>query len=1517
MQGDRSAEFESARENARAPANRDKLLKLMLAYEAKQQNSRHNDISARGALEEFSPLSYGQERLWFLQQLGLVGTAYNMPMALHLSGRLNVTSLQRAFSEIVRRHEILRTRILSKDGIPYQVIDPPTSLVLHHEDLSAILDRDQREHELQLLVRREQLRYIDLRSDPVLRVAVIKLSETEHALIILVHHISCDGWSLGIIHRELTSLYNSYSTTLTATLPSLPIQYADYAAWQRKFLQGKTFDQHIDYWRQKLKGIPPQLTLPTDRPRPNVESFKGSMYGFEIPEGVTLGLRELARRHKGTLFMSLLAAYQIFLSRLSGMTDIVVGSPHAGRVHAKTEGLIGFFINMLVLRTTLDSKDSFADVLDRVVNTTLEAYTHQAVPIERLVAELRPERTLTHQPLFQVTLALQNFPKEDLTLTDMEWSRITLEHQTTRFDITLHVIEVGDSLTAHFEYASDLFDRATIQRFAQQFSILLRGIVDTPETPVSRLPLLEAAEYEQIVVDWNQTAHDISDSGFVHTLFSQQAARTPQAPALLHLGNSLSYRSLEEYSNQLAHKLIRHGVGPEVVVGIFMGRCTEQIVSLLAILKAGGAYLPLEPSYPHYRLQHMLSETGAPLVITTEQLSPSLPHCASKVLALSIESLRREELPRSTPQTAVSPQNLAYIIYTSGSTGLPKGVLVEHAGIVNYIRWATQTYTASAAGTIPVSSPLVFDATATSLFCALLTGRTAILTADGHELEDLESLLHDGQTVEFIKVSPAHMQALGPRLKSHRSTSKLRSVVVGGDALSATTVTSWRNAWPDVRIFNQYGPTEAVVACTAYELPFRDAIPAVVPIGRPNWNVRVYVLDKELQPVPIGVTGVLHIAGSQVTRGYIRRPDVTAARYLPDPFGAVGSRMYCTGDLVRYRIDGNLEFLGRTDHQVKIRGYRIEVGEIEAQLRHFQQVRDAIVLAREDVPGERRLVGYVVGEMPKGSENDQEQSLVDLRVESVSDWQTVHDDTYERSLIDEPNFVGWNSSYTGQPIPEQEMLEWLSCTVDRIRALKPKRVLEIGCGVGLILRELAPQCETYVGTDFAASAITRLRRWASDRPQYRHVELLTCAATDTGELMNGQFDTIVLNSVVQYFPDFEYLKNVLKVSVRLLSPGGKIFIGDVRHLGLLNVFHNAVQLGRAAASVSAGQIRRRVARAVSQEKELVILPSAFFRLKQDIPEIGAVIPQIKRGIASNELTRHRYDVVLYTRDNRASPGPCDSFDWNTQVGSFSELHTLLGKRQASLTWITSIPDSRLEREMAAHRLVDVSDERSEIGSLRRRLSTQQLNAIEPEDVWQFAEAHGYSVLVRPGTLGTFDAMFGAEKDTELAMEICSQPLSLAPSDLQANDPLENVFRQQLVPRLREYLKDRLPEYMIPTSWIVLKQFPLTSNGKVDRSALPSPQSRPDELGEYIPPRTELERSLVDIWSQLLRVDQIGIQDNFFELGGHSLLATRVVTHISHTLDVDLPLRVLFEKPTIEALCDHIAQQIATEVSMEG
>jgi amino acid adenylation domain-containing protein len=914
--------------------------------------------------EQLIPLSFAQQRLWFIDQLEPGNTVYNVPVAVSLKGSVNVTAFQQSLDELIRRHESLRTRFATVNGQPVQVIEAGAAINLSVLDYSE-LNEDEQQQQVRQHTAHETATAFDLSHGPLLRAKLLRLSADEHVLLMTMHHIVSDGWSMGILIREVAALYEAFSRGEASPLPELAIQYADFAVWQREWLEGEVLEKQLGYWREQLGGAPPVLELPTDKGRPAVQSFKGAVHGFELGEELRRGLEALSRREGATLFMTLLAAFQSLLHRYTNQDDIVVGADVANRNRAETEGLIGFFVNMLVLRTDLSGDPSFRELIGRVRETALGAYAHQDVPFEKLVEELQPERDMSRSPLFQVVFVLQNAPMPNLELPGLTLSPVDVDSSTTHFDITLTMEETEHGLSAWIEYNTDLFEETTIRRMQQHLETLLRAVIVNPEQRVSQIPLLGVTERRQLLHDYNQTATDFPRHSSIHQLFEQHASDTPDAVALIFNEQSLSYRELNERANQLAHHLRKLGVEVETPVAVCVERSIELIVGLLAILKAGGVYVPLDPAYPLERLSLMLDEVQPPVLLTQEHLADELPATWAHVLSLDTDWEMIEQESTANVDLRSDSRQLAYIIYTSGSTGRPKGVGVSHRNVVRLVRNTTYAEFSSTETFLQLA-PISFDASTFEVWGSLLNGaRLVVMPPEQPSLEELADVIRrSGVTTLWLTAGLFH-QIVDTHLSA---LSGLHQLLAGGDVLSVRHVERVLRALPQVRLINGYGPTETTTFACCHVMGAGAAggaaeVGATVAIGRPIANTEVYVLSEDLQPLPVGVAGEFYIGGEGLARGYLNRPELTAERFIPNPFSTeLGARLYRTGDVVRYLSDGNIEFLGRQDTQVKVRGYRIELGEIEAVLLAHASVREAVVVAREEAAGDKRLVGYLVSE---------------------------------------------------------------------------------------------------------------------------------------------------------------------------------------------------------------------------------------------------------------------------------------------------------------------------------------------------------------------------------------------------------------------------------------------------------------------------------------------------------------------------------------------------------------------------
>ena len=1512
-------------------------------------------VSREGIL----PLSFAQQRLWFMDKLVPNNPFYNVPAAVRMAGAIDFEALQQSFNEIVRRHEALRTTFAAANGQPVQNIAAAFDVPIALLDLRN-LPPAKREFEADRLIVEEAQRPFDLAAGPLLRVTLLQLNEAEYLLVLNMHHIVSDGWSLGVLVRELGALYPAFCSRKPSPLRPLSIQYADFARWQRDRLQGDVLETQLSYWRRQLDNVS-MLNLPTDRPRPAIQTYRGKRLFLQLPKQLSEALEAFSQRAEVTLFMTMLAAFQTLLFRYSQQSDIAVGTPIANRNRSEIEALIGFFVNSLVLRTDLSGNPTFPELLNRVKEVALGAYAHQDVPFEKLVEELHPDRALNQNPLFQVVFALQNAPADKLELPGLTLKPQQLDAGTARFDLEFHLwersssrapltpdnklwVDCADGISGFVIYSADLFDEATIVRMLGHFETLLSSIVANPDRPIENLEILTELERELLLVEYNKTHVNYPKNLCVHQLFEIQVSRTPDAVALVFGEKQISYRELNIRSNKLARYLQKIGVGAEVLVGICVERSLDTIIGMLGILKAGGAYLPLDPNYPRDRLKLMLADARVPVAIARREFQLEANSEISEsgeiynpilVYLDEIWQIVDRESP-DNPIAPVAAANLVCAIYTSGSSGLPKAVQIEHRNLLNLIFWHQQEFAISAGDRTSQIAGIAFDAFGWEIWPYLAAGASIYFADDDIRKSPemlREWLLSNEITVSFLP-TPLAEQVL---LLDWPPNSALRILLTGGDKLR-----QYPSAKHPFQVVNNYGPTENTVVATSGTIPVREGADAAPAIGRAIANVQVYVLDKHLQPVPAGVAGELYLGGCGVARGYLNRPELTKEKFILNPFAVnselgypiENSKLYKTGDFVRYRNDGNLEFLGRLDEQVKIRGFRIELGEIESALAQHPAVQQTVVTACPNGDGEKRLVAYIVQHPESNIAGETE--IEQLQAEQILQWQMLYAETYQQSALAKPaptgatptkriapdptfNIAGWNSSYTGEAIAPEQMRQWANNQAAEILKLQPDRVLEIGCGTGLLLFQIAPHCTQYCATDFSPQSIASIQQHKGDR-SLANVTLLQKMAADFEGIETAAFDAVIINSVVQYFPSIDYLLQVLEGAVKAAVPGGFIFIGDVRSLPLLAAFHAAVELYRSPPAATLEQLRQRVQMQIFQETELVIDPEFFKALKHRFPQIYSVEIQLIRGEFYNELTQFRYNAILHLAGEIDSENPPSvppllrggrreekeiwlNWDAGKEDLTVAKVRQILVKNQPDILGISNVPNARVVAAVQAAEWLSDSSRFKTAFQLQKALEELLNLGIEPE-IW-YALDVPYAVNIswsNSSSQGCYDVVFvRPEARSFIREKTVSRP---RPWHSYTNNPLQAKAARKLIPQLQAYLAAKLPEYMVPAAFAVLSSLPLTPNGKVDRRALPAPEPiKLESAGSYAAPQTATQQVLAKIWMEVLGIKRAGIRDNFFELGGHSLLATQLVSRVRDACGVELPLRSVFEAPTIAELSE--------------
>ncbi|MCB8765707.1 amino acid adenylation domain-containing protein [Planktothrix agardhii 1029] len=1422
------------------------------------------------------PLSFAQQRLWFLDQLQPNSALYNIPMVLRLQGNLNQGALEQSLWSICDRHEVLRTNFVTINGQPTQIIQT-TRETISVVDLQDLPIQEQAEKTEQLK-QKQATQPFDLAKESLIRITLVVLSETEHLLLVCMHHIISDGWSIEVFIHELTTLYNAYAQNQPANLAPLPIQYADFAIWQRQWLQGDVLQTQLNYWRNQLADAPALLSLPTDHPRPAVQSFVGAYQEFSLSPALSQALTELSRKQGVTLFMTLLAAFDALLYRYTGSSDILVGTPIANRNRGEIEGLIGFFVNTLVLRTDLADNPSFSQLLTRVREVAMDAYAHQDLPFEMLVEALQPERDLSHTPLFQVAFVLQNTPKSEIEMTGLKVTDLPLENTTAKFDLTLAMVHTDNALKGVWEYNTDLFDSGTIERLAGHFVNLLAGIVANPQAQISQLPLLTEVEQQQLLIEWNNTQVDYPQIKCIHQLFEEQAERTPDAIAVVFENQQLTYAELNGRANQLAHYLQSLGVVADQLVAICVERSLEMIVGLLAILKAGAAYLPIDSDYPQERISFMFQDTQVKILLTQESLLVSLPNHQAIVVCLDKDWEQINQASQENLNSAVSAENLAYVIYTSGSTGTPKGVIVTHQAVnrlvlnTNYIQFTPDDCVVQA-------SNIAFDAATFEIWGALLNGAKIIILAKSVLLSPQEfalSLKENQISVLFLTTALFNQLAnLVPQ-----AFSGLRCLLFGGEAVDPKCAQEVRSKGAPQRLLHVYGPTENTTFSSWYLVEDLPATATTIPIGKAIANTQIYLLDKNLQPVPIGVSGELYLGGAGLARGYLHRPELTAEKFIPNPFepldkgGEQPSKLYKTGDLARYLPDGNIEYLGRIDNQVKIRGFRIELGEIEAVIGQNEDVQSACVIAREDNPGDKRLVAYVVPQQ-KNQPNKkppfpyvvaQQKNLKsskkpeNLSTDKVELWPSIA----EYYVYDDLLYYAMTN--------DQRRNDSYKVAINQL--VKDKIVVEIGTGKDAILSRFCVE-----GGAKKIYAIERNEETCHQAlAQIKKLGLadkITIIHGDANLVEIPELADVCVSEIVGAIGGSEGAAIIINNTRRFLKPDG-LMIPERSVTKMAVVTLPDEILHHPQFSQTPAYYTQKIFEQVGYPFDLRVC--------------------IKKFPQANVLST--VDVLEDLNFNEyISPEFCHEVNFEIQKN---------GRMDGFLVWLNLHTIAGEEIDILKHEYcwlpvyfpVFEPSIKVESGDIIKAVCERTLceNNLNPDYA---IKGH---LLKKNGEIINFEYVSYHYKNNFRQRPFYQR---LFPN----YDEVNNNYSDRLGQSLKANLKKLLPDYMVPSAFVVLDAFPLTPNGKIDRRALPAPDL--EGKGEYIAPRNPIEKKLAQIWAEVLKLERVSIEDNFFELGGHSLLATQVISRCQEAFEIALPLRYLFESPTIAQLSAVILKELQT------
>ncbi|GAB3742807.1 hypothetical protein GCM10027598_75190 [Amycolatopsis oliviviridis] len=1433
------------------------------------------------------PLSPLQEGLFFHSSYNSDRVdIYTIQEAIDFDHRLDLDRLRSAVAALLHRIPSLGAGFTS-EGLrgPVQFVaagvDPPLSEV----DLSA-LPEDERRARLDELMAEDRATRFDLGTPPLFRLKLVRLGDGRDRVVLNRHLLLWDGWSAWLFIEQLFALYDLGGDD--RTLPAAG-SYADFLRW----LDRQDIEAATEAWREALSGLAePTVVGPEGR---DLVPATPVNLDTVLPGDLGRGLREQARRHGLTVNSVLNAAWGLVLSTMTGRHDVVFGAAVAGRPAAvpEIENTIGLFLNTVPTRVKLGAGESVLDLVRRLQSERMDLTPYEFMSLGVL------QREAGHRVLFDTLFVLRNADGDERRDGLRHRHGITglLNIDATHYPLTL-VVTPGEEIRITLSYRDDVIDADEAASVLGRFTSLVTQIVGDPAKPVAALATVSAEDRAALEAGWAEAEHPVIEDT-IADLLAAQAERTPDATAVVFGDEQLTYAGLDARINRMARLLLAKGAAPEQVIALGLPRSIDMVVALFAVLRTGAAYLPLELDYPADRLAVMLEDARPLCLVSTKDVSATLPDATPRVLVDDHEDrafgggpISDAERPLFARGRADRLEHPAYVIYTSGSTGKPKGVVTPYRGLTNM---QLNHQGAIFAPAIAAAGGRRLRIAHTVSFAFDMSWEELLWLVEGHEVHVCDEELRrdaralvaycDEHEVDVVNVTPtyAHLLIEEGLLEGHRPA----LVLLGGEAVSESVWNRLRDT-EGTYGYNLYGPTEYTINTLGGGTTDSDT-PTV---GKPIWNTRAYIVDAWLRPVRDGVAGELYIAGEGLARGYLGRPGLTAERFVADPFVPGGGRMYRTGDLVRRRADGNLDFLGRTDDQVKIRGYRVELGEIETALSRYPEVAQAAVIARPDpsAPGLQRLIGYVVPAELSGD------ARAEAEADQVGEWQQIYSDEYTEipTALFTEDFAGWDSSYDGDPIPLEHMREWRRATVDRIAELKPERVLEIGVGTGLLMGQIAPLAREYWGTDLAAPVIAKLNRELEQDPELAaKVNLRAQPAHVFDGLPAGRFDTIVINSVIQYFPSVDYLTDVLTKAIGLLAPGGALFVGDVRNLRLARAFHTAIQLTRADATSDVAQVRRAIERGAALEKELLIDPDYFTALAGRLPSVAAQV-RIKRARLHNELSRYRYDAILIKEPaGTLSVAQAPRLLWD-EVGSLAALEErLIGTETLR---VSRIPDARQTSEVEATRALDAGAPLIDVLDLFRAPA-----GIEPEDVHELGDRQGFRVYCTWSADGAFEAVFVHKGQPDALVAGVHQPVSAGTNLAKyATSPTAARGGGELVQRLRDRLKTELPDYMVPAAFVTLGALPLTDNGKLNTRALPE-ADQAVRLAESRPAETAGEETLCALFAEVLGLDGVGVEDNFFDLGGHSLLATRLISRARTELGAELAIRDLFEAPTVAEL----------------
>lgn len=1390
--------------------------------------------------------------------------SFNESNVIRLDGELDRAALKSALADLVTRHPALRSTF-SEDGTT-QFFHPSTSTVeVMEHDFSDITGSPSSHLPLSLIKKAESSIPFDLTNGPLLRIHLVKLGSNRHEVVFTAHHMICDGWSFGMILAELASAYNARKA---GKLPRLApaMSFAEYARREQANVNSPETTEAENYWISQFSEGSPVLDLPTDYPRPAMKTYAGAMESITLDASRYERLKKASPKLGGTLFATLLATFATLLHRLSGQEDVVIGVPAAGQTRIGRDELVGHCLNFLPLRLRPHAERSFNGFASEVKEQVLEAYDYQNYTFGSLLGKIKVERDSSRVPLVSVIFNIDKSGIDQIHLDGLKMDYETNPKQFVNFDLFFNLVQTDSRLVVECEYNTGLHNKETIRTWLASFEQIIESVIQNESGSLQDLDILPSGD-RAILDQWNATSAATPSTPSIHRYFEEQVDRNPQGIALRAGERSFTYQELDRHANALAQTLIGNGVTRESLVAICAERRAETLVSILAVLKAGGAYVPIDPKYPRDRIAHILDDAKAGVLLTQRSLESTLPD-SNACTKIYID----QALENSAERLAVTaqPSDLAYVIYTSGSTGLPKGVAIEHRNTIALIDWALGVFTPEDLAGVLFSTSICFDLSIFEMFVTLAAGGAVILAENALVLGN-----HPHRDrITLVNTVPS---AISEILDAEILPPNTRVINLAGELLTQQLVERIYQNHSAVKVFDLYGPSEDTTYST-FTLRKQGGQSS---IGRPISNTRAYVVSSRGKLLPPGMAGELLLGGDGLARGYLNRPELTAEKFIVDPFSGIsGARLYKTGDLVKFHSNGELQYLGRLDHQVKLRGYRIELGEIESRLENHPAVEQAVANVHDG-----RLVAYIRQGSNEGSQD------------GTAIWEDQWDLLYKSAInqtggdkLDRLDSViaGW----AGVDNLDAQVNEWIDITVERIGSYDTGRILEIGCGTGQILSRLAADAESYWGADISKVAIEALGK-NHPLPQ---VKLLHRPADDFSDIPEGYFDTVIINSVAQYFPSAEYLVKVLEGASRVLKPGGRIFLGDIQSNALLATHHAVALSEHAPAGTLCSELREKISQRIAQETELSLDPEWFDAVS--LPLVSHIEILLRRGKILNETTTYHYDVILHVGNVPATSKLPQATTWKNL--NLEQLEATLTERSATFHF-QEIPDKRLASAIAFRQSLESASSDSPIPSV----SSTPANTVSAEDLFALASQCGYQAHVRwsgDGSSGMMEAVFIPQ--SEKTLPAWPKNITTRPASSLANTPKSSADPSgKLIATLRQHLTEQLPDYMVPSAFVMLDQFPLTPNGKIDRKALPSPsaQDQATAVRQIVAPRNPTETKLAEIWKQVLGNEQIGIEDDIFALGGDSILIFQITTRATRAGIAITPAQV-FRLRTIAAIC---------------